>query len=427
MIKSEEKVFKGYWWRPMHPEKRVAGVLTYNGEKIILELIGSITQDIKKQFDEHKEELIYGIDSNAKEITLIDCYPSISRNFSSEFPLERYTCRRLVYDKYVRGLDEKRHYAANIFFPELPYWAHPKAIKHDYSAIGNISLSFSTDRNVLLNVDIDKNVRLELVGGVSFNSGEFYLTPDLNQKTWFKLNFDDEVSISEIERYMRRLSSFLSLAFLSDVHCSRVYLTSPENVQEFKDGQKYYHPIDIYWPNENGDCDLSKKECLFGLNEIASNASSILKNWICCSNEIWPIMNHLVDSLKRKPVFSSVDFLIVIQAIEGFWWRFRDSSYKKKNNLGKRDKTELKTLIKELLNEYGRINAVNELSLDIDATTDSRHYYSHFLPTGAKQHVKDGIELYNLTSKLRILLLCIVLTEIGFTDEQVDKICCKVK
>ena len=43
---SEQHIFKGYWWLPNNPEKKVAGVLTYTpAEHILLELIGAFDSD----------------------------------------------------------------------------------------------------------------------------------------------------------------------------------------------------------------------------------------------------------------------------------------------------------------------------------------------------------------------------------------------
>lgn len=421
--KFDERIYKGYWWNPQHPEKKVAGVLTYNGEKIILELIGSFSRELEEQLCDQGLNLIHGIDSNAKEITLVECHRTFSRNLSSEFPIDKYDCRRLIYDKHIGGLVEKRHCTAYLQFPELSYFAYPRTIVHAFTKDGRNTLCYSTQNNELLNIGLNSNTRLKIEGVAEFRSGEHYLTPDLSQYSRVKLEFDEEVSISEIERYKSRFSSFLSLAFLSDVRCSRFYLHSPEEVQSFEDGQKFYFPIDVFQPESHCSSSSIKNKCIFNLTDIESNAHVIIRHWMTCSDSIWPIMYHLVESLKRKPTFSPVDFLIISQAVEGFWWRFRESAYRKKNHLDPKKSTELKIVIKELVFEYSRINTIKYLDLDVNAVADSRNYYSHFLPKGKKKQVKEGLELYYLSMKLRKLLLCIVLTEFGFADDQVEKVC----
>ena len=90
---SEEHIFKGYWWLPENPNNKVAGILTYTpGERMCLELLGGFENakgEYMGLFDEENKSipLIYGKDSNAKEITLVDCRSSFSLNFSADFYL----------------------------------------------------------------------------------------------------------------------------------------------------------------------------------------------------------------------------------------------------------------------------------------------------------------------------------------------------
>ena len=61
---SEGFEYKGYWWRPSAPDKKVAGVLTYKaGDKILLELIGAFggSEDAITAFmNKRDEDIIYG-------------------------------------------------------------------------------------------------------------------------------------------------------------------------------------------------------------------------------------------------------------------------------------------------------------------------------------------------------------------------------
>ena len=103
---SEEHIFKGYWWLPDNPNNKVAGVLTYTpGERMCLELLGGFENaqgEYIGLFDEENKSipLIYGKDSNAKEITLVDCRSSFSLNFSADFPVMRYSARMLVFSEF---------------------------------------------------------------------------------------------------------------------------------------------------------------------------------------------------------------------------------------------------------------------------------------------------------------------------------------
>ena len=138
--------------------------------------------------------------------------------------------------------------------------------------------------------------------------------------------------------------------------------------------------------------------------------------------DLAPIRFHLISSLEKKPRYSSVDFLIIIQALEGFCRRFRCRRYRKENGLPERDYSDLIAMMSSLLSEFGDIELITKCEIDKDAVVDSRNYYSHFMPKQRDKKVFDGIELYELTIRLRILLICCTLNLFGFTNERINEI-----
>lgn len=117
-----------------------------------------------------------------------------------------------------------------------------------------------------------------------------------------------------------------------------------------------------------------------------------------------------------------MDFLVIIQAIEGFWWRFRDEDYRLKNRITGKTDTRLKTILNSLIDEFKGIITLELNKIEVNEVVDSRHYFSHFVPKAKKPFAKDGIELYHLTNQIRKLLICCVLNFIGFSNEQINKI-----
>lgn len=194
--------------------------------------------------------------------------------------------------------------------------------------------------------------------------------------------------------------------------------------QDIGNGDKYYYPIEIIYIQRfaNDSSKLKMHNFLFDYNSIALQYTQVIRKWYADRNEIAPIRTHLIDSIKNKHSFSSIDFLIVIQAIEGFWWRFRDDNYRKQTQIPVKKETDLKTIINELINEFDSINKIKTLNLDIKSVVDSRHYYSHFMNKTNKPHTLDGLELYDLTLKLRKVLICCILNFIGFDYMQINQI-----
>lgn len=57
---------------------------------------------------------------------------------------------------------------------------------------------------------------------------------------------------------------------------------------------------------------------------------------------------------------------------------------------------------------------------------DSRHYFSHFLPKCKKPKALDGMELFKESRKIRVLLICCILSFVGLQNHQIDTIFKKV-
>ena len=165
---------------------------------------------------------------------------------------------------------------------------------------------------------------------------------------------------------------------------------------------------------------------LFSYSMVKDVYPEIIKNWYNLPLEMYPIRSHLVASLEKKSFYSSVDFLIIVQAVEGFWWRFREKSYRMKNSVPLGRKTSLKTILKELLTEFSDIGLLRQIEIDIEAVVDSRHYYSHFLPHSSKPKKLEGFALVDQAKKLQMLLVCCVLSFIGFDNSLINAVLRKV-
>ena len=110
-------------------------------------------------------------------------------------------------------------------------------------------------------------------------------------------------------------------------------------------------------------------------------------------------------------MFTSNDFLVVIQAIHGFAIRF------------KKEKKLLPEL-QELRKEFKDIKKLDLTDYDLVTANGSRNYYSHILKLEKKddKHALEGWELYNLTKKLRVLLIVCILSFMGLNTDRINQL-----
>lgn len=437
-ITLDDKIeYRGFWYLPSDPENSVAGTVTYYpNERIILELIGSFGDSLMDVFKDNKEEtILYGKTSDAKDITLIQCRQSFSLNLSARFPILRFTCDYMIVGKHILGLDEKCQYWAMVRIPELTYWCHPEAIGLNYlngdgeKDISRIALSFNIkyrdEENIIDEVQIDENTSIVLLRGVSFNESEQRLSPKIEQYTYIEVHKKNTTSIKDLLSDIFMFEQFLSFATLKIVKCSSITLYDQELYQEGK-GRKYYKAIEVIHPfldRQNIESQPTKSYVfLFNHATIKEIYPEILRKWYNEPMELAPIRGHLINSLEKKRVYSSVDFLIVVQAIEGFYRRFRSAKYRKEHNIEGKTSSKLHPILTELLTEFSDIDLLKRNTIDLDAVVDSRIYFSHFMPKTSNLKVIDGWELLEEARKLRILLLCCVLSLLGFNNNQINDV-----
>lgn len=82
-----------------------------------------------------------------------------------------------------------------------------------------------------------------------------------------------------------------------------------------------------------------------------------------------PILHHLIDSIQQRSISQSIDFLVVVQALEGYHHRFFDNEPQKEKSLEQRLKNLKNSFSKEIL-------AARDINTECAA--HSRNYYSHF-------------------------------------------------
>lgn len=91
------KIYKGLWRLPDVLDKQIPGILTVEKNKIVLETIdcveiGSpISRFVTKNVPFY--DVIWGISSDAKKISIFNSYESISFNSDSHFPTAKYNAQ----------------------------------------------------------------------------------------------------------------------------------------------------------------------------------------------------------------------------------------------------------------------------------------------------------------------------------------------
>lgn len=428
---NEKFEYKGYWNLPGKADTEVAGILTYTPDaKIVLELIGSFEKEqevIGSFINKELVPVIHGLTSDAKKVTLFNCFPYGSLNFSCSFPITKYNCQYVVVGKHMSDINEKSFNSIVIDSLDLQSWLYPgiisrkiefknktEIIKHTYSV--------NTDQcaNSKCKTFLDDDTKLTIRGAASINENELHTEFNLKQYTYFEIEtISEKKDIWDLFQKSHLFIQFISLAALSSCDITKIILYDYDDYQEYTNEKKSYYPIYLYYIDRKSSIVKIKKQkdFLFRYNQIEDVFPSIIKAWYNSSVDIAPIRGHLIESIKEKPYFTSLDFLIIVQALEGFHRRFIE-----KPKPSRSKKVFLKDRLAALLILFNDVDRIKKTRIDLKAVVQSRDYYSHFFNRSEKPELKDGKELFELSKRLRLLLICCTLHLIGLDNSIINQL-----
>lgn len=406
---EDSRIYKGLWWLPDDEGNQIPGTLVIERDRITLETIGALGSEspidhfVGENVVHH--DVIWGISSESKKISIFNSHEAMTFNTSCPFSTTKYTAQVVAVGKHIRSLDEAGNYDVKVYIDELPYWFNPNCLHYNgkeklftwYAELNNANH---------VSVQIEEGCNLELQGEVQFLHTKTGMRVEIEQLSTLNFVFTKPVSMQGAKRKVFAFEQFLSFATLTPVQYSRFQLIDKDR----KPNPTKIWTIEIFDKKES--CFGSPErfwEYLFVYETIKDSFPSIIRKWYEEKNS-FPIRTHLIDSIGHRGTFCSNDFLIVAQAVEGYYCRY------KKDGLG------IKDILNNLRDEFSDISILELSDEDIDSIRDSRHYFSHLLPPGKKEHVVDGPRLYDLNHKLRKLLLCCLLNFIGFSNEEINKI-----
>jgi len=383
MIKNEE--YKGFWFLPEYTENRVPGILYFEKNKEIRsELIGGFETNIidvfKSMLDNKTTEIIHGITNENEKISLLICNGQSNVNLPSDFQTTNYFCQYFIKGKHLSKIHEHTFNRIQANLSNLYNWCPIGTIKN--------TIEFSKDEkaskySVSLNkkdywektISLDSEYKLKI-----FSDGNFIGSYDnseyhFSQTTIVEISHNKfPISFAELLNKLGLFKQFLSFATLSSITYIELILFDNNDFHEHKNGEKTINSVSLYFVKDE---ELSKQNkshhFLFNYSDIEKEFPSIIKKWYRTKRNLTPIRNHLIASIKPKKVFTSLDFLIVVQSLEGYHRRFV-----KEKIIVSKGQSELKLRLDELIKSFDAVQKLQKNPINLTHVVKSRHYYSHF-------------------------------------------------
>lgn len=255
-------------------------------------------------------------------------------------------------------------------------------------------------------IKIDNNTTWIFVSDIETSIvSEHFADIHIHQDTSFVVESTEIQSVYFFIHQIYEFSQFLSVALFSNQQPNEIVLVDENGILRAKF---------LYKPKPSAEWHLR----FIGDSLRNSRISELLKHWHTRYNEIAPISSYLIKSTDYQTEFDAPDFLIVAQALDGYWKRFFYRQRTKEPGI-----PSYKEKLEQLLSFFGNVVIIQTLSLDTTVASQTRNKHSHMGPDGEKgtEHaVSDPKQLRSLTLRMKILLLCCLLDYMGLSSKEID-------
>ena len=410
-------VFHGKWKIPERDEftwqfsgyhsynhQECMGTLYYNENKPLkLEVYHEPKQGLISNMYHHYD-IIWGKDANGYEFTLFNANMSIPEQKDQAFDIskEEYIIDYVILGRHVESIDEPVFDICIVKFPFLKNWAFQDNRLENRN--GNfLSCEVELARGQpFLETEIEEGVKIALLPHSEYISGRYDTT--IVQNTYLRITTDKPIPTRRFMQLVFEYSQFLSLALFSNQSPIKIELRTRKEPRRWS-----FLLYEIESSVEPYEIPLIKYD------KLKAKLPSMLLAWHLNFEQLSPIVNYLIRSLQYKRFFDAPDFLIIAQALDGYYKRFV-------NKKDGKDIKQYKCQITKLLEHFKDIYLLQDCGIDVEELTQSRHKYSHLLPDSDEKMEKAviGEDLYNLTQKCIVLLTCCILDNIGLTTEEIN-------
>jgi len=430
------------WWLPESPEKQVSGSLTFSPDGgATVDLMGFLAKPVRERA--RKFEVVLGVSSDGKDITLLDCLEFKGSLTSKLQTSSLYVSRSFVGTHFIKA-DDVKFKKVSVRYTYLDEWVGISGFDIDILS-DVISVKYRQPRPIETNINGDYKLSI----GFAYSGPTVtYLVQkeaSMKQRTWITIESSQERCLDEYLDIIHRLQDFLTLAISEPVYPLELEGETESSKMEL-DGHTIYEPVKVCYrqstvpAKEAGPLQL---DMLFNFKDFFDRFSSLISRWFSSFEELQSAMDLYFGSLYNPRTYLEHKFLSIVQALESYHRlkvRRNELPEQEHNNRLKNvmdavqmqykewleeklrysNELTLRTRLKELLNAYPEIvsSAADDKHEFVTKVVDTRNYLIHHDPE-SKSKAVDGERLSILARRLRALLEACLMTELGFAKDEI--------
>lgn len=451
----ETKTYIGYWWLPEDDENRIPGTLIMNDNgDFILQIIETFSNgDVEKKFRTHREfDLIIGI---AREEGSNNDYSfKLLRSLVISNALNKLTYYKLHASYVLKSISSEFSDILKFDIVKL----EPQYL-NQWLDINSLNLSYSKKRSDKLHDFIlsheqpepitlfkNKDFILKLHTSISYGfpiNAEF----KCSQSAFLKIEFSQPKGLTEIREVSKKIRNFFTLAIGTPIKIDKISVGWQESEGVYFD----YLWKDKFQNNFDSSMKIhNSRHMLLSYNFLKDNVNLIFQNWFDKYDDLKFTINNFFSTLYNDFLYTEDKFLNYVFGLEVYHrTKHGGFDYKKESYLQIReeilDKLEDKHHIQWLearLNKHienslkqrlAHLFSIHSQSLNglvedaeafINNVVETRHYYVHEKVLNEEFVISDVIALNRMKTKLRVIIQAILMHELGFENEVINKQLC---
>lgn len=444
----EEFEYKGIWYLPERPRKRVNGILKFTpNEGAELELDGVLSTGENNKYLPRmiNPDIILGVSPQGEQLTLYRCFQQRAKGVSSS----SFFAHFVFVGDHFRSAEQIKFKQFYVQFSNLTEWNGISAFTTDI-----------TDNNVkILIPPIQEPILLaslrdfKMFTGIGYTSHFGVDEISLSQQAYIKFVLSKRSAFDRCSELIKTFQSFLTIAMMkpsSQISITAIKNTSTKTNSKIRSKhiKIFYSPLLSFDPKK-----VFAHEMLFTLRDIEGRTNQFIRNWYEKYEMLKPVYDLYFGNLYSPFSFAENRFLNLAQAIETYHRRVYGGKYQDDPSyLDGLYKTFISAIPSDLDREFrdslvnGKFRYANEYSLRkrltkllqkyssslpidfldnknerikfIGQVVDTRNYLTHY-DENAKNKVPKDTEFSILEQKLKLLVEICLLHEIGFTSEEV--------
>lgn len=456
--------FQGWWWLPQNPDKKIPGTITIqDGQDTVLELMGVFSDDenwLLSQEAFQEIPLLVGVTERSTEVVCFSCkfgganeYHPGNYSFPPVWGFSSITYRvqTFITKTHPDSNGEVLFKSITVDFSNLNHWLDaPSRITFTQPEVDYQNFNVNTATIELISFELEDGVTL-VAKSLASRPDTFNRKYGIEEYGVFNIRCEQGKPFDYFYTIIQHLQDFLTLAMNQPARLLSVQGTTTKNSQlPHHPSSKIYCQL-RYTPEQSKH--KLRGQMRFTFEQIKDEMPTIFKAFLEESHN-YDLAYFYYFTVATKEYYAEHQFLLYMQAIEGFCRRFYDDTKympkaEFKNNVAKPLIEQIPANLEEKLSKSlaDAIYRANDFSLrerlekllneftpefvgsliDIDDkvqqqfsknVVDVRNYLTHLLEPIPNY----GEIIFRALPRLKVILEICLLKMMGFSHEKIESL-----